>query len=143
MSLIPMRMRMSGWSNVCWHRRILASGGVGTGGCRAVCGRPGAYVSGAEYPNGFEYRDWVVRALNADLPYDEFVAHQIAGDLMRANRRMTGWRPWDTLRWARCITRTRAARRRRRWMNWTTGSTLWRPDFGADGGVCAVPRPQV
>ena len=34
------------------------------------------------YPNGFEYRDWVVRALNADLPYDEFVVHQIAGDLM-------------------------------------------------------------
>jgi len=28
------------------------------------------------------YRDWVVRALNADLPYDEFVRYQIAGDLL-------------------------------------------------------------
>src|SRR5262245_6133761 len=27
------------------------------------------------------YRDWVVRALNADLPYDRFITEQIAGDL--------------------------------------------------------------
>lgn len=27
------------------------------------------------------YRDWVIRALNDDLPYDEFVINQIAGDL--------------------------------------------------------------
>jgi hypothetical protein len=28
------------------------------------------------------YRDWVVRALNADLPYDQFVQRQLAADLM-------------------------------------------------------------
>jgi mono/diheme cytochrome c family protein len=28
------------------------------------------------------YRDWVIAALNADMPYDEFVVEQIAGDLM-------------------------------------------------------------
>jgi len=28
------------------------------------------------------YRDWVVRALNADMPYDEFVIKQIAGDML-------------------------------------------------------------
>ncbi len=28
------------------------------------------------------YRDWVVNALNADMPYDEFVVRQIAGDLL-------------------------------------------------------------
>lgn len=33
-------------------------------------------------PNAWQYRDWVVRALNADLPYDQFVREQIAGDLM-------------------------------------------------------------
>jgi hypothetical protein len=28
------------------------------------------------------YRDWVIRALNRDLPYDQFVIEQIAGDLL-------------------------------------------------------------
>lgn len=37
------------------------------------------------YPNGFRYRDWVVKALNQDMPYDEFVMNQIAGDLLPDN----------------------------------------------------------
>ncbi len=31
-------------------------------------------------PNIWRYRDWVVEALNADMPYDRFVTHQLAGD---------------------------------------------------------------
>lgn len=31
-------------------------------------------------PNAWRYRDWVIQALNADLPYDEFVRYQLAGD---------------------------------------------------------------
>jgi len=31
-------------------------------------------------PNIWRYRDWVINALNNDLPYDEFVTHQLAGD---------------------------------------------------------------
>ena len=34
----------------------------------------------AERPDAWRYRDWVVSALNADMPYDRFVALQIAGD---------------------------------------------------------------
>jgi mono/diheme cytochrome c family protein len=34
------------------------------------------------YPNGFRYRDWLIRALNRDLPYDRFILEQIAGDLL-------------------------------------------------------------
>ncbi|MGE3804528.1 MAG: DUF1553 domain-containing protein [Gemmataceae bacterium] len=34
------------------------------------------------YPNGYRYRDWVVNAFNADLPYDRFVKEQIAADLL-------------------------------------------------------------
>jgi mono/diheme cytochrome c family protein len=39
------------------------------------------------YPDGFRYRDWVVRALNADKPYDRFVMEQIAGDLLEGDDR--------------------------------------------------------
>jgi hypothetical protein len=31
-------------------------------------------------PNAWRYRDWVVQAFNADMPYDRFIALQIAGD---------------------------------------------------------------
>ncbi|HJT34239.1 MAG TPA: PSD1 and planctomycete cytochrome C domain-containing protein [Pirellulales bacterium] len=34
------------------------------------------------YPSGYRYRDWVVEALNGDLPFDRFVIEQIAGDLV-------------------------------------------------------------
>ena len=32
--------------------------------------------------NAWRYRDWVVDAFNRDLPYDEFVRQQIAGDVL-------------------------------------------------------------
>ena len=34
------------------------------------------------YPYAWRYRDWVIKAFNEDLPYDEFVRAQIAGDLL-------------------------------------------------------------
>ena len=34
------------------------------------------------YPNAWRYRDYVVRALNADKPYDQFLIEQLAGDLL-------------------------------------------------------------
>ncbi len=33
--------------------------------------------------NAWRYRDWVIRALNSDMPYDEFLRMQIAGDALR------------------------------------------------------------
>lgn len=36
-------------------------------------------------PQAWRYRNWVVDAFNRDLPYDQFVREQIAGDLMHAN----------------------------------------------------------
>lgn len=30
----------------------------------------------------WEYRDWLIRAFNKDLPYNEFLTHQLAGDLL-------------------------------------------------------------
>jgi mono/diheme cytochrome c family protein len=34
------------------------------------------------YPNGYRYRDWLIRAFNEDLPYDRFLKEQIAADLL-------------------------------------------------------------
>lgn len=35
-----------------------------------------------DMPNAWRYRDWVVTAINDDLPFDRFVVHQLAGDLL-------------------------------------------------------------
>ena len=40
------------------------------------------HFSPGSIPNGYRYRDWVVRALNRDMPYDQFMLEQIAGDLL-------------------------------------------------------------
>lgn len=37
----------------------------------------------ADRPDAWRYRDWVVDALNADMPYDQFLAMQLAGDEIR------------------------------------------------------------
>ncbi len=39
------------------------------------------------YPNAYVYRDWVIQALNDDMPYNTFVKAQLAGDLMDAKVR--------------------------------------------------------
>jgi len=33
-------------------------------------------------PHAWRYRDWLIRAFNGDLPYDQFVREHIAGDLL-------------------------------------------------------------
>jgi len=37
------------------------------------------------YPHAWRYRNYVIAALNDDVPYDRFVAEQLAGDLMPAD----------------------------------------------------------
>ncbi len=41
--------------------------------------------------DAWRYRDWVVNALNRDMPYGEFVRAQIAGDLLA--RQQSDWNP--------------------------------------------------
>jgi hypothetical protein len=36
--------------------------------------------TGQRYPWSYTYRDWVIGALNEDLPYDQFVLYQLAAD---------------------------------------------------------------
>ena len=40
--------------------------------------------SEGDITDAWRYRDWVVNALNRDLPYDQFIVNQIAGDLLPA-----------------------------------------------------------
>ena len=39
---------------------------------------------GADYPvrEAYKYRDWVIQAFNDDMPYDQFVREQLAGDIL-------------------------------------------------------------
>ncbi len=43
------------------------------------------YLAGGEsrtYPYAYTYRDWVIKAFNKDLPYDEFIRQQMAADFL-------------------------------------------------------------
>jgi len=35
-----------------------------------------------KYPQGFRYRDWLVKAFNDDMPFDRFIKEQLAADLI-------------------------------------------------------------
>ncbi len=54
--------------------------------------RPARYAEsrGHEFdytiPNAWQYRDYVIRAFNADVPYDQFVREHVAGDLLAKPR---------------------------------------------------------
>jgi hypothetical protein len=43
-----------------------------------TCGNASDYP----VPQAHKYRDWVIAAINRDLPYDQFIREQIAGDLL-------------------------------------------------------------
>lgn len=47
-------------------------------------GNPKARNPVCEPLEAWRYRDWVVQSLNRDLPFDQFIIHQIAGDLLAA-----------------------------------------------------------
>ncbi len=46
------------------------------------------YAHEYDYPirHAYQYRDYVIRALNADVPYDQFVIEHLAGDLLAEPR---------------------------------------------------------
>lgn len=45
-------------------------------------GETHGFETNRERPNAWQYRDWVIRSLNEDKPYDQFVQEQIAGDVL-------------------------------------------------------------
>ena len=72
------------------------------------------------YPNGYRYRDWLIKAFNEDMPYDRFVKEQIAADLLDGPRphRANVCRPWASSPSGRSTTAIPSA-----WTSTTTAST--------------------
>jgi len=62
-----------------WGREWLDVARYGEDDYRSLNPNPRGYFP---YPNAYFYRDWVIQAFNDDMPYDQFVKAQIAGDLM-------------------------------------------------------------
>ena len=65
--------------------RLLASNHYGEKWARhwldvARFAESGGYEFDGFRPGAYHYRDWVIRAMNNDLPYDQFVRMQLAGD---------------------------------------------------------------
>src|SRR5207247_7102001 len=88
-------MRSPRWWTGCWPLRSTESDGLATGWTwRGTPMAPGKVTAGLVflgdgmardgYANTWRYRDWVIQALNADMPYDRFVKAQIAAGLMPA-----------------------------------------------------------
>ena len=48
-------------------------------------GETHGFETNRERPNAWQYRDWVISALNKDQPYNQFVREQIAGDALGAD----------------------------------------------------------
>ena len=47
-------------------------------------GESSGYSRNMLYPHAWRYRNWVIDALNRDLPYEQFIRQQLAGDLLPA-----------------------------------------------------------
>ncbi|MCH8045423.1 MAG: DUF1553 domain-containing protein [Planctomycetes bacterium] len=49
-------------------------------------GESDGFERNAPRKNSWPYRDWVIKALNDDMPYDQFARMQLAGDVMSGDR---------------------------------------------------------
>ena len=67
-----------------WGRIWLDVARYGEDDYRSLNPNPKGY---RPYPNAYAYRDWVIQAFNDDMPFDQFVKAQIAGDLADAQDR--------------------------------------------------------
>src|SRR5271155_3818857 len=62
-----------------WGREWLDVARYGEDDYRSLNPFPRGYFP---YANAYVYRDWVIQAFNDDVPYDQFVKAQLAGDLL-------------------------------------------------------------
>ena len=118
----PARTPTRRWSIACSPRRTTASAGPAPGSTWPATPTPTATRRTAA-ATAWKYRDWVIDALNADMPFDQFTIEQIAGDMLPdADRSSSRSPPASTA--TRCSTRRAASTSRRRaGKRWSTAST--------------------
>ena len=95
------------------------------------------FTQDRRYPYAYTYRDYVIDAFNADLPYDQFVVEQIAADQLAQRRRPPAAGRHGVLD-RRPAVPARPERDHRR----PDRRRLPRP-AGPDGHLRPLPRPQV
>ena len=80
-------MHTKRWSTGFWVRPRTVSAGLDTGSTwsatpTTTTPTPRRARPVARLTEAWRYRDWVVDSFNSDLPFDQFIVHQIAGDLL-------------------------------------------------------------
>ncbi|MEZ5951382.1 MAG: DUF1549 domain-containing protein [Planctomycetaceae bacterium] len=73
---------MKRWLIACWPPNTLASSWGGTGSTWRRYADSDGYEKDNPRPDAWRYRDWVIEAINRDLPFDQFTIEQLAGDLL-------------------------------------------------------------
>ena len=76
----------SGWSIACWRVPHYGERWAQHWLDLARFAETDGFEFDQARPDAWRYRDWVVRALNRDMPYDRFVRLQLAGDELAARR---------------------------------------------------------
>ena len=64
----------------CWPRPATENAGPDTGWTWCATLDSGGYETDEYFPNSWRYRDYVIKSLNENKPYDRFLQEQIAGD---------------------------------------------------------------
>ena len=54
-------------------------------------GETNGYETNRERPTAWPFRDWVIDCFNRDMPYDEFVRSQVAGDSYGSRWAQVSW----------------------------------------------------
>ena len=66
----------------------------------------GGFSNDYERSNMWRYRDWVIRSLNKDKPYNEFIIEQVAGDELADQSLRRRIKDWDEYQKARAERRS-------------------------------------
>ena len=108
---------------------------------------PTGEATNPAYPFAWRYRDWIIEAINQDVPYDRFVKLQLAADLMpgapRADLRALGYLGAAPVyhKDLRLSEQVIGGFLTDDWDERIDATT--RGLLGHDGRLCPLPRPQI